>query len=976
MTQEDNQHDKVMALLEGALDADEEAGAAEVGPRELVGVADRLMAYAERDAGAASGFEGRMRKALENEKPRHVKAGTRGWAKRWVWSGAAAAGLIFGVTLWMNQTDRAQEPVAWAEVMQAMNRVSEVHMTLVIQRRDLSTPTEPGKVMYGDIYYQAPGKWRGTIGNIVQIHNGREMTTFNTKARKKITPGDEGYLKAVPKALVDGVVENDLLTGVMKVVFDGAMPKAQPVNITGAGSDTGIEVFDYSHDAKEKWARVWVLKQSRLPIQIKVYEVRNNEFMLFSFDYADKQRAEFFDARAFERAMPTAWNVDELNRLGVAKIDGKPVAPEQVRATQADLKPAIAASGFGTPEGEIGINTNDPGNKKRMGGALWMEGFVNVKDNWGNRYVQTGNQPAGGGMKWFFAPVSGFKKGEGERVVTLSHRVRGTVRTADPSRAQVEFDILLWTGEVPVGFGTAESDARGGFWSGVEKERAIDGEIWHRGTLLEQWRRVQTRRKQEPGNEAQFLGWAYKVLKEAKRDGEADALMKERMLPLFETDVSAHVGFGHDVSEYLARRFEEEGIGAVQGTIDRLNEQREKFKALPWQTRAMSESQPSSIVSMLERGDGMLRWLMELPEGAKGIDKAARPRVVQVLMDDAGRRIVQIQLGRLTTMPEAGPVGMANDWVEPNGLDARGLWRRMGIDDATGTLTIELEPVGEAMKSYTVFLRARAAQTKRMTWVVRRKLECEIDLSSPIRIESVDAWWAANVPVVVARKMASPIAGFKREAQEALDGGEYAKAARLAKEALAVPASQWEKSQAKAFERDLMLSNLEDDRFGAQTIGWKARLGMGEMDGVFAEIDALEKGLPGLGAMDGKGDLGLLNKSWGVRGRCMEVKVFAVRMLVKAGKLDDARGVMRRMGKARGEVREGNWDWAASGSEMEWARMKWHEMWRGYEAMEWEMEEGSVAATTDGCAEVKSKSYPQSHEDAKLRGGKSGVRKG
>jgi outer membrane lipoprotein-sorting protein len=462
---------------QGVVDEVFEAGELTAQEREAMGLlVARLEEMGAADAREADGLRvsgcgDRVReevKALTPSIPLSSKRreSTGGWLRRWAVPAGLAAALLLGVGIGYQGRGggMSAEPVAWAQVVEAFEKRPSFHVTMVIERPG-AMETED-RMMRAELYYKSPGKWRAMIPGFVEFNKGGTkagQVGFDTKDKTR-TEGDKmGAGRLLPKLLHRWNKKQDMLDAMVGVVFmlpaDAPAPKVERV-----GSKGGVEVFDYVVNAREKWARVWVTKESRLPIQVKVFDPTSNGLMLMTFDYDDPQPDAFFDADVFEKALKMSMGTEPARaRLGMGETGGKPTAPEQIVKRVEDLVSPKLVGVYGDADGRIVIETTNTNNRKVFGWTLveW-EGVGNVRDNWGNtyRWANTFEAP-GGTTKTFYVPDGTLKRGSGARMVSYEYRVSGRVVEKETQRL-VGFSKVLLSGSEEAGFALpATMSARG-----------------------------------------------------------------------------------------------------------------------------------------------------------------------------------------------------------------------------------------------------------------------------------------------------------------------------------------------------------------------------------------------------------------------------------------------------------------------------------------------------------------------------------
>ena len=212
---------------------------------------------------------------------------------------AASVLLAFGLFDWFRPGgQRGQSAMAWSDVVRAVNQVRFFHATVYQQR--------PDKLERLDFYYHHPDTWRihvlgrvtfltpkGTgvydVGKKAWAMRGYyKLEKLAIRSGNKCPPGEASQMEAFAAMMDKGNMLDAVLAAIP--IFNGKPPAGEPVKSEQAVGGQGMEAFDYAHDANQQWVRIWVLKESRLPIQMVVYEPDQNESMLVVFDYTTAAR--------------------------------------------------------------------------------------------------------------------------------------------------------------------------------------------------------------------------------------------------------------------------------------------------------------------------------------------------------------------------------------------------------------------------------------------------------------------------------------------------------------------------------------------------------------------------------------------------------------------------------------------------------------------------------------------------------------
>ncbi len=229
-------------------------------------------------------------------------------------------GIFLGGVMFSNRANPLGGSIAWADVVRAVKKVDHVHISAFVQEpHNAAAP----KMYRLDLYYQQPGQWRGQGLDYVQFASagGKGARIYSVKDAKWISP-EQSPIHLIPEDLVRDMGDKGLLDVVLEKVFDGKPPAGEPVKNDELAT-AGIEVFDYAYDPSAMWARIWVVKDSPMPIRMKVYHPEFNDYMLVEFDYSEPEGPGFFDAVAFEKVLatnPATTDADAIYGIGSAPM--------------------------------------------------------------------------------------------------------------------------------------------------------------------------------------------------------------------------------------------------------------------------------------------------------------------------------------------------------------------------------------------------------------------------------------------------------------------------------------------------------------------------------------------------------------------------------------------------------------------------------------------------------------------------------
>ena len=150
------------------------------------------------------------------------------------------------------------EQIVWADVVAATGEVEQVHITVLSS--DPSSAYGP-KEFKIEAYHKKPDRWRGHAFGLVQFFDGNESKIFDPNQGKFVASDSVRY-EPLPEELLGGINRSEsFLEGILQAMFRDNVPEPEMVFTPTAMGNSDIEVFDYTHDATDVWARVWVMGQ-------------------------------------------------------------------------------------------------------------------------------------------------------------------------------------------------------------------------------------------------------------------------------------------------------------------------------------------------------------------------------------------------------------------------------------------------------------------------------------------------------------------------------------------------------------------------------------------------------------------------------------------------------------------------------------------------------------------------------------------
>jgi tetratricopeptide (TPR) repeat protein len=341
----------------------------------------------------------------------------------------AAAAVIGFVLLWpggMVNDHGGGGGVAWADVVRAMDRVAYFHV--IAFSDDPRRADESMKMFRIDLFYQQPDRWRAHGMGYVAFSTEGKRQTWSVAKRKFTEKGDRAP-DLFPGEFVDQFRKAGTLSAVLSSIFDGKVPPGEPVKSDEVSASQGIDVFDYAQNASNKWARIWVLRESKLPLKMHLYYPGSDEFMLVTFDYSDPQPDAFFDADQFA-AQARRMQTDDAYRyysIGSTPVAGtRPRGADQIHAVEGGYKAPQVKRLASNGEGDVLLVTTRVENTTPSGTRPHAAEYERITDTWGNEYLiatQTWGNSERGEHRWWLMPQPPMKQGTGPRRITMTYVV-------------------------------------------------------------------------------------------------------------------------------------------------------------------------------------------------------------------------------------------------------------------------------------------------------------------------------------------------------------------------------------------------------------------------------------------------------------------------------------------------------------------------------------------------------------------------
>lgn len=849
---------------------------------------------------------------------------------RWFIPVAIAAALLVGfLGPWGIGLRGGGGAVAWAQVVQAMNKVQHFHMTAFID--DPRAADESKRQLRIDLFYQQPDKWRGHgLGN-VQFISGADVKTWNIE-QNRFLADNERRVDLAPSNLAGNFKQNGLLSGILSSLFKGQVPAGEPVKSDEVAESAGIAVFDFAHAATRCWARIWVLRDSQLPLRMHVHFPESDQFALVTFDYSDPQPAGFFDPDAFEqgaRAMRSR-TPNVIYNVGSAPVSGlKPRGASQINQVQGGYRAPTLSRITANDLGDVMIITDNPQNRSPNGSRPAVDEYRRVKDNWGNLYLMI---PRSGGVvedadrRHYFVPIPPFKKQEGQRILTLEYWVQDSVYVSQELAKPFHVESI----EVP------PARAAGEEWDPafeVRKQSKIHQHYEMQGTLAEQLVELDRMLTLDP-NSMQANSWKVRLYRKYGREEAAWEVFESKLRDQLIGPSILENGEPTLLSQYLLRLI----------ATGRLEEHRQiTAKIREVIDSAVNSTDPRikmQAQSLLRQDHNWLLIAMDVPAWMQSFKDG--PRVVRTANTEDGLIVMELEI------PEPPKMWMSNGSSGdiPRGwfweFGSQGKWplyrvadpknrrllvayeKQQGGIKLQGVANLALDNYGSAMRRNDVNLQWNltiAPPTER----VGKAMEYLTQQARGRRVET----FTTPAP----KNASQPAIEWIQEASTLQSEGKLQEAVAMFERVLKAADDQWP-DDARSPQNDPM--TMVTYRRLARTSLVECLARLGRYDEAHEAAEPLREGLP---APIDPADF----KQWQLVSDWVTARLHIARALVAASQWDQARLELATIASLRVPLSQVPDDYInirrGAGTSTWNARFQYRELWRSYDAVWWDVKE-------------------------------------
>jgi hypothetical protein len=424
--------------------------------------------------------------------------------------------------------------IAWAQVVERFRSVPFFSAAIYITE---DATSEPRQV---ELWMSRDGRARLREGNqVIFGSHGKITRAFDIRSRTTVEA--EEHAAFLLEKL--GAAEEFSLDTVVKVVFGGKIEDVTPLVNPEAVISEDLVVFDIQSTISPEWLRIWALRQSKLPVRIRVWDPRDGQATDAVFEYSREQADEFFDPNAFENILRGNAGNSRVNVAYAFLKDpgGKQITPGDMFARSGYHMPEVERVGI-TPDGAVWVIAEKGLNRTSDGHHFY--GFSQIEDDLGREYrrVYASHRTATDQSMDVFVPIDYPFDKRTPKKMALTCRNEDNPNTRQDVVGAVE--LTEWQQDRLWPEGTINSS---------EQQLAITLAWWHCSAKRDdKVRRVLAAIKGEPEDNPAALDRErirLRMLLEQDKAVEALALA-ERLMPLLEQRYRSWRGFAPDAGMF------------------------------------------------------------------------------------------------------------------------------------------------------------------------------------------------------------------------------------------------------------------------------------------------------------------------------------------------------------------------------------------------------------------------------------------
>ena len=318
----------------------------------------------------------------------------------------AAAVLILAILIAVNQSPRPinMTSVAWSDVVNRFDSIAFFNASVYMKENATDQPIQI------ELWRNSRRKARIRVDSQVLFADGGQVVAGyaidHTPRKIEIEQYDETCMAIAQKLFAYQDFSLDTVIEAFGLGKD-RLKETTPLINPAATISEDMLVFDVQSDISPEWVRIWVLRESHLPIRIRSWDPRKGNCVDIVMSYSAEQSAQFFDPNAYEKVLLEAQRhagAGERANLAYALLNdpgGKDYCPkdlfEKAKADN-DANDAADLSGYHLPKveragvseyGAVWVVASKSENRRPDGRKFF--GFSDVSDDLERKYRRSGS---------------------------------------------------------------------------------------------------------------------------------------------------------------------------------------------------------------------------------------------------------------------------------------------------------------------------------------------------------------------------------------------------------------------------------------------------------------------------------------------------------------------------------------------------------------------------------------------------------
>ena len=205
---------------------------------------------------------------------------------------AAAAVIIIAVLIAINQFGGPANltSVAWADVVEKFRSMSFYNAVIYFKE---DAASEPKQI---ELWVSSQHKARLRVeSQVLFAEKGKISAGYDFKQKILL---NEAQYDEMGEAIIQKLCLHQTLSldSIVKTIHEGELMETTPQINPDAMISKDLLVFDIDSKVSPQWMRIWTLRETKLPVRLRMWDPRDGGCMDVMVTYEKQQPPEFFDS--------------------------------------------------------------------------------------------------------------------------------------------------------------------------------------------------------------------------------------------------------------------------------------------------------------------------------------------------------------------------------------------------------------------------------------------------------------------------------------------------------------------------------------------------------------------------------------------------------------------------------------------------------------------------------------------------------